>query len=423
VYVNINRPPVLFLPEDRDTFLCEAQAICFDSLIAFDPDSADTFIVTKIAGAGTFDPDSGISPDSINTSHCFTPAGKDSTYRFIFEVVDSSGATDHDTFDLTVNINDPPLITGPDTLWVIKAGSKKDTLVVADPDSNAIVDSAGVTLDPNCGEYSVVRISNAGGASGKWEVSFEDTGCWVDSIYVMSIDLRDTLAGASCLSRVGYDTIVVIIRWGDHYNHFPEVFPPPDTSGFVGDTLKLTFAGADPDSDLILDTSRVFVKPSYCGSTSVERLTDSGKPSGLWEVTFYTEGCSPGNHWVELNLRDALGAWGWDSALVTLSATDVPETSSIRESDFILEQNYPNPFNQKTGLSFQIPYGCHVSLKIYNLAGQLVQTLVDEQLEKGKRTVFWDGTDYRGDPVASGIYFYKLAAQDFVCVRKMILLK
>ena len=140
-------------------------------------------------------------------------------------------------------------------------------------------------------------------------------------------------------------------------------------------------------------------------------------------VTFYTEGCLPGDHWVELDLKDSLGAWGWDSALVVLSSTDVPETPSTPQNSFVLEQNYPNPFNQKTGLSFQIPYECWVSLKVYNLAGQLVNTLTEGELTQGRHTLFWDGTNSRGDDVASGIYFYKLTTPDFVSVKKMILLK
>jgi len=423
VSVNINQPPVLMLPGDRDTILCDVQVTCFDSIIAFDPDLGDTFIVTKIEGPGTFAPDTAIAPETINTIHCFTPADRDSTYRFIFEVVDSCGTADRDTFNLTVDINQAPVISAPDTLWVIRESSNRDTLTAADPDSHVILDSAGVSVDPDCGEYSVTRISNPGGASGQWEIIFNDTNCFVDTIYNMVVDLRDTIPGAGCPGKAGYDSIIVIIRSQAHYNNPPLVFAPTDASGFVGDEIELFFTAADPDSDVIVDTSEVFVKPTYCGNTLVERLTPSGKPSGQWKVTFDTQGCLPGDHWVMLALKDTLGAWGWDSAFVTLSAVDVPDTSSTAEIDFALEQNYPNPFNQETGLSFQVPYRCWVSLKIYNLKGQLVNTLAQGEMEKGKHIVFWYGTDFRGDEVASGIYFYKLTASDFVSVRKMILLK
>ncbi|MGB2697243.1 MAG: T9SS type A sorting domain-containing protein, partial [Candidatus Zixiibacteriota bacterium] len=418
--VNVNQPPVVTLPADIDTFLCDPQEICFDSLIAFDPDSGDTFVVDMIEGSGTFDPDTGVSPDSIVRNHCFTPAANDSTYRFIFEIIDPCGETDRDTFNLTVDINDPPLIFAPETLWVIENSAKFDTFTATDPESHIIIDSAGVTLAPDCGEYYVTRISGSGESSGQWEVSFSDTGCG-DSVFTMIVDLRDT--SLTCTSKVRYDTIMVIIRSQTSYNNPPVVTAPGEIIGTLIDTLVLTFTAADPDNDIILDTFVVNVLPVSCGSTSTERLTPSGTPSGEWKVTFYTEGCSDGVYWIDLNLQDFLGAWGWDSVKVTLKTVDVPETSSIDVSGFILGQNYPNPFNQKTSLSFEIPYECHLSLKIYNLSGQLVNTLADRRMGKGQHTIYWDGTSIDGRPVASGIYFYKLNASDFVSVRKMILLK
>jgi hypothetical protein len=420
VTVNVNRPPVITLPADIDTFLCDPQEICFDSLMAFDPDSGDTFVVQMIEGAGTFEPDTGVSPDTVVTNHCFTPADEDYTYRFIFEVKDSCGETDRDTFNLSMDINEPPQISAPETLWVIENSSRTDTFTAADPDSNSIQDSAGVSLDPDCGVYSVTRISNPEGASGQWEISYDDTGC-VDSVFTMIVDLRDT--SASCASKTRYDTVIVIIRSQTSYNNSPIITVPGDAEASLVDTLELIFTAADPDSDEILDTSIVFVKPVDCGSTYTERLTPSGASSGEWKVTFYTEGCSEGVYWIDLNLRDFLGAWGWDSTKVTLKVVDVPETPSTVISGFNLDQNYPNPFNARTGITFDVPYACQVTLKIYNLTGQLVETLVDREMYEGTHTVFWDGSNIQGQSVASGIYFYKLSASDFVSVKKMIFLK
>jgi hypothetical protein len=90
---------------------------------------------------------------------------------------------------------------------------------------------------------------------------------------------------------------------------------------------------------------------------------------------------------------------------------------------FELFQNHPNPFNPNTTIAFVIPETRAVSLEIYNLRGQLVQTLVSGTVTVGQHSVFWDGTDLRGANVASGIYVYKLQAQDFVLSRKMVLTK
>jgi len=92
-------------------------------------------------------------------------------------------------------------------------------------------------------------------------------------------------------------------------------------------------------------------------------------------------------------------------------------------SSYILYQNYPNPFNLETEVKFIIPEPCDVLLKIYNLLGEEIRTLVNERREKGYYTVKWDGKDSRGLTTASGVYFYRLKAGSFVSTKKMILIK
>lgn len=89
-----------------------------------------------------------------------------------------------------------------------------------------------------------------------------------------------------------------------------------------------------------------------------------------------------------------------------------------------LETNYPNPFNPVTTIRYSIREKAHVSLRIYNAAGQLVRTLVDQaQSPSDVKPIAWDGTNGAGQTVSSGVYFYKLVANDFVKTRKMVLLK
>ncbi|UCF04172.1 MAG: S8 family serine peptidase [bacterium] len=88
-----------------------------------------------------------------------------------------------------------------------------------------------------------------------------------------------------------------------------------------------------------------------------------------------------------------------------------------------LGQNYPNPFNPVTRISFSIGSDCHVSLRIYDVAGRLVRTLVDERRDAGNHVEIWHGRDGSGRNVASGIYFYSLAAGPFRETKKMVLLR
>jgi len=104
----------------------------------------------------------------------------------------------------------------------------------------------------------------------------------------------------------------------------------------------------------------------------------------------------------------------------TLELQSLPET-------FALAHNYPNPFNPSTKIEFDIPEkevgGAVVQLRIYNLLGELVRTLVNEHKLPGRYTVEWDGKDNSGVFVGSGMYIYILSADDFSATRKMLLLK
>ncbi len=90
---------------------------------------------------------------------------------------------------------------------------------------------------------------------------------------------------------------------------------------------------------------------------------------------------------------------------------------------FNLAQNYPNPFNPQTSIAFALPRGEQVRLDIFDAAGRLVRTLVDENRGAGEHTVVWNGTDNAGNGMPSGTYVYKLQTESFVRARSMTLLK
>jgi hypothetical protein len=92
-------------------------------------------------------------------------------------------------------------------------------------------------------------------------------------------------------------------------------------------------------------------------------------------------------------------------------------------TEYSLGHNYPNPFNPVTTIPYALPKAEHVTLMIYNIQGQLVQTLVDRRMEAGNHVATWDGKDSRGIPMASGIYFVRMKSGDFLKVNKMTLLK
>ena len=104
-----------------------------------------------------------------------------------------------------------------------------------------------------------------------------------------------------------------------------------------------------------------------------------------------------------------------------------PEESSRSDlpKEFALQQNYPNPFNPSTSIKYQLPLDSRVSVKIYNVLGQIVDFLIDDLEPAGYKSIQWNATN-----LASGVYFYRLAAtslsdpsKSFVRVKKMLLLK
>ena len=115
---------------------------------------------------------------------------------------------------------------------------------------------------------------------------------------------------------------------------------------------------------------------------------------------------------------------------------DADNSSGNLPTEYNLFKNYPNPFNPTTNFKYALPKNSYVVMKIYNVLGQQIKTLVDEPQSAGYKTVTWDGKNDRGDAVAGGIYIYRLVARslsatsaggqgDYVFVKsdKMILLK
>ena len=104
--------------------------------------------------------------------------------------------------------------------------------------------------------------------------------------------------------------------------------------------------------------------------------------------------------------------------------TDVADDGpSTIPTDFALGQNYPNPFNPATVIPFALPSKTHVELTVYNILGQRVATLADEEMAAGRYRIQWNGTLDNGEPLASGIYFYRLQTDSRAVAKKMLLLK
>lgn len=93
------------------------------------------------------------------------------------------------------------------------------------------------------------------------------------------------------------------------------------------------------------------------------------------------------------------------------------------QTKFTLEQNYPNPFNPNTNINYSVNNAEHVLLKIYDAKGELVKTLVNDEMTAGDYSIKWDGTNHNGIKVSSGTYFYQVKAGQSIQTKKMIMIK
>ncbi len=126
--------------------------------------------------------------------------------------------------------------------------------------------------------------------------------------------------------------------------------------------------------------------------------------------------------------RDPDGGKKWSTMLPTPGAPNktramVFHRAAASPENFMLWQNYPNPFNASTRIKFYLPAPGPVTLKIFNLSGQMVKLVSDDNLSAGLQIFNWNGLDEWGNPAASGTYFYHLQTEQFQAIRKMVLLR
>ncbi len=119
---------------------------------------------------------------------------------------------------------------------------------------------------------------------------------------------------------------------------------------------------------------------------------------------------------------DNSGNVGPFSAEISLKATNVEAVDGL-PTEFALRQNYPNPFNPSTQINFSLPSQASVKIAIYNVAGELVRTLINDDMSAGNYRITWNGMDNNGRTISSGVYIYRMQAGKFVSARKMLLLK
>lgn len=224
-----------------------------------------------------------------------------------------------------------------------------------------------------------------------------------------------------------YDTTyVLIMRNGKNYLvngmglDFRVCFPISNAlnNGLQKQTACVAYAGSssyfyaldvDPGK---WDTTQIHIKLPYSNINQVE----------WFKRDFY------GNSSSGIATYDSSSGWCdtlEEGTILILKSlfTGAPEQVNLHKNEIYLSQNYPNPFYHNTTIDYHLAKRCFINLKIFDVGGRLVRTLVEAEQSPGFYRVNWDGRDTRGGELGSGVYFYCLKVAGHNKIRKMILLR
>lgn len=320
-------------------------------------------------------------------------------------VNDDSSASDTGAYTLTVlNVNDPPVLSAiPDTSF-----NEDEQL------------SFAISY-----LYDFVYDSDNADSTLTWSLS--------DTDYVQAAANKDSVILSAENDWFGKDTVLLIVNDGmlsdstewiitvhpeNDPPHFTELMPDSITfDSNVNDTLLLTGLASDIDSpDSILTWSYVHSSFVLC------EINDT-----LNFAVFGVEDYMSGQDTVVLSVSDG-ELHAYDSLTIIVNpVTGVEYLMSQIPKEYSLRQNYPNPFNPITNIIYGIPKRSHVVIKIYDLLGREVVTLVDKKQEAKYYKLIWDAKDRFGNNVSSGMYFYRIVVKSgnsvFTETKKLLLLR
>jgi hypothetical protein len=313
-----------------------------------------------------------------------------------------------------------------DSLWTRTyggAGGESGYAVRVTYDGGLI--AVGATGSFGTGYSSLYAVRTTATGDSIWATTFGGTRA--DLGYAVDVTPDGGLLFAGVTVPTGsnyYDMYVVktddngTLQWERNYGGTGEdiaysIGETADGNFLIGGTTESSGAGSvdmyavkiDPYGNKLSDATAGGSQADYCRNVLITH-------TGRYLLTGYTYSYSRG---------------GSDFYMVSLQGdqpTGVFErTDRGLPSGFQLGQNYPNPFNLSTHIQFTIPSRSEVRLTIYNILGQLVKEFPSETLPAGSYSLDWDGTTQAGAVAASGIYFYRLEADQQVQCRKMTLLK
>lgn len=308
-----------------------------------------------------------------------------------------------------------------DTSWVVRVNGNDNSFneftfdLELDGNGNLYV-LCRLQNSPGFTDFAVLKINSNGGVV--WRVEFDEAG-GQDIPEAMTMDDNGNIFVTGRVRRAGgggYNDFVIIRYNNDGVEQWKSYYDGPQNLDY------------DP-IDIVLDQNgNIFV----CGESNrdgfaFQFIVVKYNPKGNFEWEYVYEGnvegkalsVSPDNNGYVYAAGEAKNSSGnLDLFAVKLSKTSGVNDDGSSVNSFQLFQNYPNPFNPITRIQYQVPGILHVTLKIYDVLGNEVAILVNQEQAAGLYEV-----DFKGNGLTSGIYFYTLNAGSLTQTKKLVLLK
>ena len=327
-------------------------------------------------------------------------------------MTDDSNLLDTASFVLTVtSVNDPPTIAVVDDVTMEEDGSASVFLNVRDIDSDDLI--YNFYSNPPIFVFTLID----------------------DSLFISPLLNWNGQANLTVFVSDGEDSdnislAITVTPVNDPPSEFdlisPTVLDTFQISTATDETIPFTWGSSyDVDSDVSYKLTITLDYPGNVYTQDYQNITDSSTSISAYEYAAFMTDLSL-SQW---NIDYVIEASDEEYTVISqvgefvLNNTLLSADSEIIPVVFALHQNYPNPFNPVTSLRYDLPEDGLVNITIYDMMGRVVNTLINDSQNAGYKSIQWNATNDRNEPVSAGLYIYTIQAGEFRKTKKMVLLK
>jgi len=327
-------------------------------------------------------------------------------------LTDDSNLLDTASFVLTVtSVNDPPTIAVVDDVTMEEDGSASVFLNVRDIDSDDLI--YNFYSNPPIFVFTLID----------------------DSLFISPLLNWNGQANLTVFVSDGEDSdnislAITVTPVNDPPSEFdlisPTVLDTFQISTATDETIPFTWGSSyDVDSDVSYKLTITLDYPGNVYTQDYQNITDSSTSISAYEYAAFMTDLSL-SQW---NIDYVIEASDEEYTVISqvgefvLNNTLLSADSEIIPVVFALHQNYPNPFNPVTSLRYDLPEDGLVNITIYDMMGRVVNTLINDSQNAGYKSIQWNATNDRNEPVSAGLYIYTIQAGEFRKTKKMVLLK